>query len=144
MHTLLDLSLATYILGYGRIVLAILSCYYMPTDYTTAALCYAISGLLDAVDGHAARYLKQCKLAVVLVYSFSITRPLPSFIYLSTCEILGTSNSFTLDCVKLCGHQAVHFETFITGCYCLPCSSVMLVCEVFVICCLQPPCLVLC
>lgn len=46
--------------GYGRIILAILSCYYMPADYVAAGACYVISGLLDALDGHAARYYNQC------------------------------------------------------------------------------------
>jgi len=47
------------IIGYGRIVLAILSFYYMPTNYTVSSWCYIISGLLDALDGHAARYFNQ-------------------------------------------------------------------------------------
>ncbi len=45
--------------GYGRIVLAIISFYYMPTDYVTASFCYILSGFLDALDGHAARMLNQ-------------------------------------------------------------------------------------
>lgn len=47
------------IIGYARIVLAIVSFYYMPTSYVISCSCYIISGLLDAVDGHAARLLKQ-------------------------------------------------------------------------------------
>ena len=47
------------LIGYGRIVLALLSFLFMPTNYTAAAWCYIISGLLDAVDGHAARMLGQ-------------------------------------------------------------------------------------
>lgn len=47
------------IIGYFRIIFAILSFYYMPTDYLKAFFYYAISGLLDAVDGHAARLLNQ-------------------------------------------------------------------------------------
>ncbi|XP_067940077.1 CDP-diacylglycerol--inositol 3-phosphatidyltransferase-like [Watersipora subatra] len=50
------------LIGYARIILAILSCYYMPIDYVTAGTCYVISGLLDALDGHAARYLNQTSL----------------------------------------------------------------------------------
>lgn len=45
-----------------------MSFYYMPFDYVSAATCYVISGLLDAVDGHAARYLNQCK----RLYQFSL------------------------------------------------------------------------
>ncbi|KAK9503939.1 hypothetical protein O3M35_010392 [Rhynocoris fuscipes] len=31
----------------------------MPTNYTIAGICYIISGLLDAFDGHAARHFNQ-------------------------------------------------------------------------------------
>lgn len=54
---------AIYVTGYARIVLAILSFYFMPTDYIIAASMYLLSGLLDAFDGHAARYFGQSKLA---------------------------------------------------------------------------------
>ena len=54
---------AIYVTGYARIVLAILSFYFMPTDYIMAASMYLLSGLLDAFDGHAARYFGQSKLA---------------------------------------------------------------------------------
>jgi len=54
---------ASYFTGYARIVLAILSFYFMPTDYIMAAIMYLLSGLLDAFDGHAARYFGQSKLA---------------------------------------------------------------------------------
>jgi len=47
-------------IGYARIILALVSFYYMPTDYGKAAFCYLLSGLLDALDGHAARLLNQC------------------------------------------------------------------------------------
>lgn len=47
------------IIGYARIVLAILSFYFMPTDCFMAASMYLLSGLLDAFDGHAARYFNQ-------------------------------------------------------------------------------------
>ena len=52
---------AIYFIGYARIVLAILSFYFMPTDYIMAASMYLLSGLLDAFDGHAARYFGQSK-----------------------------------------------------------------------------------
>ena len=55
-----------FILGYARIVLAIVSFYYMPRDYVIATWCYVISGLLDALDGHAARLLNQCKLHIII------------------------------------------------------------------------------
>ncbi|XP_012287986.1 CDP-diacylglycerol--inositol 3-phosphatidyltransferase [Orussus abietinus] len=47
------------IIGYGRIILALISFYFMPRNYVIASWCYIISGLLDAVDGHAARYFNQ-------------------------------------------------------------------------------------
>ncbi|KAI5733832.1 hypothetical protein M8J76_016551 [Diaphorina citri] len=47
------------LIGYGRIVLALISFYFMPTHYAIACWCYVISGLLDAIDGHAARYFNQ-------------------------------------------------------------------------------------
>lgn len=47
------------IIGYGRIILAIISFYYMPFDHVKASLCYLLSGLLDAFDGYAARWLNQ-------------------------------------------------------------------------------------
>ncbi|XP_078492301.1 CDP-diacylglycerol--inositol 3-phosphatidyltransferase-like [Ciona intestinalis] len=48
------------LIGYVRIVLAIASAYYMPFDYVTASVCYAISVGLDDLDGYAARALNQC------------------------------------------------------------------------------------
>ena len=45
--------------GYARVFLALLSFYYMPTDYGIASFCYLLSGFLDAFDGHAARMLNQ-------------------------------------------------------------------------------------
>ncbi|KAJ7333922.1 hypothetical protein OS493_016017 [Desmophyllum pertusum] len=47
------------IIGYARIVLAILSFYFMPNNHIMAASMYLVSGLLDAFDGHAARYFNQ-------------------------------------------------------------------------------------
>nr|ALS04854.1 CDP-diacylglycerol--inositol 3-phosphatidyltransferase-like protein [Pseudodiaptomus poplesia] len=47
------------LIGYGRIFLALLSFWFMPTNYVLASWCYILSGLLDAVDGHAARMLGQ-------------------------------------------------------------------------------------
>ncbi|XP_015513387.1 CDP-diacylglycerol--inositol 3-phosphatidyltransferase [Neodiprion lecontei] len=47
------------IIGYGRVILALISFYFMPTNHIIASWCYIISGLLDAVDGHAARYFNQ-------------------------------------------------------------------------------------
>jgi len=45
--------------GYVRIVSALFSFFFMPTNHVIAAWAYIISGLLDAVDGHAARLLNQ-------------------------------------------------------------------------------------
>jgi len=47
------------LIGYGRILLALMSFWFMPTNYSAAAWCYIISGLLDALDGHMARMLGQ-------------------------------------------------------------------------------------
>ncbi|XP_028517449.1 CDP-diacylglycerol--inositol 3-phosphatidyltransferase [Exaiptasia diaphana] len=47
------------LIGYGRIILAFMSFYYMPFDPTKAVVTYLVSGLLDAFDGHAARYFNQ-------------------------------------------------------------------------------------
>ncbi|CDW58188.1 phosphatidylinositol synthase; cdp diacylglycerol inositol [Trichuris trichiura] len=47
------------LIGYMRVVLTVLSCYYMATHYRAAALFYVCSSLLDAVDGYAARYFNQ-------------------------------------------------------------------------------------
>jgi len=47
------------LIGYARIVLALLSFLFMPIFPTLAVCCYLLSGLLDAVDGHAARMLGQ-------------------------------------------------------------------------------------
>lgn len=40
-------------------MLAIVAFYFMPTNPQIAVSSYLLSGLLDAFDGHAARYLKQ-------------------------------------------------------------------------------------
>ena len=47
------------LIGYARIFLAILSFWFMPTNYVVAGWCYILSGLLDAFDGHAARAFNQ-------------------------------------------------------------------------------------
>lgn len=47
------------LIGYARIVLAISSFYFMPTDYVLTTITYLTSGLLDAFDGYAARYFNQ-------------------------------------------------------------------------------------
>ncbi|XP_058955249.2 CDP-diacylglycerol--inositol 3-phosphatidyltransferase-like [Pocillopora verrucosa] len=47
------------IIGYARIVLAILSFYFMPTNCVVAASSYLLSVLLDEFDGYAARYFNQ-------------------------------------------------------------------------------------
>lgn len=46
-------------IGYFRIVLALVSLYYMPLHPRTCTLLYSISCLLDALDGYAARYFEQ-------------------------------------------------------------------------------------
>ncbi|KAL2078804.1 hypothetical protein ACEWY4_026489 [Coilia grayii] len=47
------------LIGYARIVLALLSFYLMPCCPAPAVFCYLLSALLDAFDGHAARALNQ-------------------------------------------------------------------------------------
>lgn len=47
------------LIGYARVVLAIMSFYFMADRHAAAAACYIVSGFLDALDGHAARLLKQ-------------------------------------------------------------------------------------
>lgn len=47
------------LIGYARIVFAIISFYFMPCCPLTASSFYLLSGLLDAFDGHAARVLNQ-------------------------------------------------------------------------------------
>ncbi|XP_074513132.1 CDP-diacylglycerol--inositol 3-phosphatidyltransferase-like [Sebastes fasciatus] len=48
------------LIGYARIVLALLSFYLMPCCPWPAILCYLLSFLLDFFDGHAARAFNQC------------------------------------------------------------------------------------
>ncbi|QSZ29482.1 hypothetical protein DSL72_003996 [Monilinia vaccinii-corymbosi] len=47
------------VIGYCRIVLALVSLYYMPLHPRTCTLLYSISCLLDALDGYAARAFEQ-------------------------------------------------------------------------------------
>lgn len=51
--------------------MAVASYYYIQTPATFLPL-YAISCLLDAVDGHAARFLKQCSFPIQ--YGLHLTR----------------------------------------------------------------------
>jgi len=48
------------LIGYGRIVTGIISFLFMPYNHVIASVLYIISSLLDAVDGHVARYYNQC------------------------------------------------------------------------------------
>ncbi|XP_063076725.1 CDP-diacylglycerol--inositol 3-phosphatidyltransferase [Engraulis encrasicolus] len=47
------------LIGYARIVLALISFYLMPCCPVPAVVTYLLSALLDAFDGHAARTLNQ-------------------------------------------------------------------------------------
>ncbi|KAI6413183.1 hypothetical protein MCOR20_003041 [Pyricularia oryzae] len=47
------------IIGYIRVVLALISLYYMPLHPRTCTLLYSISCLLDALDGYLARLFEQ-------------------------------------------------------------------------------------
>lgn len=47
------------IIGYLRIILSLLSFYYMPRDYVLATVFYITSQLMDALDGYFARKYNQ-------------------------------------------------------------------------------------
>ncbi|KAK2701757.1 hypothetical protein QYM36_019603 [Artemia franciscana] len=47
------------LIGYIRVVFGIAALYVMPSQPTIAATLYLLSGILDAFDGHAARYFNQ-------------------------------------------------------------------------------------
>uniref|UniRef100_A0A672YQ42 CDP-diacylglycerol--inositol 3-phosphatidyltransferase n=1 Tax=Sphaeramia orbicularis TaxID=375764 RepID=A0A672YQ42_9TELE len=47
------------LIGYARVLLALLSFYLLPCCPWPAVFCYLLSALLDAFDGHAARALNQ-------------------------------------------------------------------------------------
>ncbi|KAF1830449.1 hypothetical protein BDW02DRAFT_101563 [Decorospora gaudefroyi] len=47
------------LIGYSRVVLALVSLYYMPLHPRTCTLLYSVSCLLDALDGYAARKYEQ-------------------------------------------------------------------------------------
>ncbi|KAJ3165110.1 CDP-diacylglycerol-inositol 3-phosphatidyltransferase [Geranomyces variabilis] len=47
------------LIGYARVALMFAALYYLPLHTYTAGLLYSVSCLLDAADGHAARYFKQ-------------------------------------------------------------------------------------
>lgn len=49
----------TLILGYARVVLAIISLYFMPLHPRRCGFLYSVSCLLDALDGYAARRFNQ-------------------------------------------------------------------------------------
>ncbi|PSK51783.1 hypothetical protein B9Z65_3050 [Elsinoe australis] len=50
---------APNIIGYARVVLAIISLYFMPLHPRRCSFLYSLSCLLDALDGYAARYYQQ-------------------------------------------------------------------------------------
>ncbi|CAD7086865.1 unnamed protein product [Hermetia illucens] len=47
------------LIGYARIILAIISFWFMSTNYIISGWCYIISVSLDSMDGYAARALNQ-------------------------------------------------------------------------------------
>ncbi|KAI9096915.1 CDP-alcohol phosphatidyltransferase-domain-containing protein [Phlyctochytrium arcticum] len=47
------------LIGYARVILMFASLYYLPYHTYTAMALYSVSCLLDAADGHAARYFGQ-------------------------------------------------------------------------------------
>ncbi|XP_043541283.1 CDP-diacylglycerol--inositol 3-phosphatidyltransferase [Chiloscyllium plagiosum] len=48
------------LIGYSRIILALIAFYFMLSDPVLATCLYLLSSLLDSLDGHAARLLNQC------------------------------------------------------------------------------------
>ncbi|KAI9218111.1 CDP-alcohol phosphatidyltransferase-domain-containing protein [Blastocladiella britannica] len=48
------------LIGYARVALALLSCFLMSSHPKACMLSYVVSCLLDAADGHVARYMNQC------------------------------------------------------------------------------------
>ena len=50
---------AHHLVGYARVLLAIISLYYMPLHPRRCCFLYSVSCLLDAVDGYAARKFQQ-------------------------------------------------------------------------------------
>ena len=57
--TILIINLLYYYIGYARVVLALISFYFMPTRPWLAGTTYLLSGFLDAFDGWAARKFNQ-------------------------------------------------------------------------------------
>lgn len=47
------------VIGYFRVILALVAFYYMPDDHIAASIAYILSAVLDAFDGYAARALNQ-------------------------------------------------------------------------------------
>lgn len=58
------------IIGYARIVLALISMWYFPSAPVTAMFCYALSAVLDAFDGWAARTYNQSNHLFIYLYLF--------------------------------------------------------------------------
>lgn len=67
------LRMNLFFLGYARIILAIISFWFMSTNYIISGWCYIISVSLDSMDGYAARALNQSKLNVS--YFLSVWAP---------------------------------------------------------------------
>lgn len=59
-------DLMFFVSGFARVVLALISFYFMPTHCVIACSCYVTSALLDAFDGHAARYFNQSTLMLLI------------------------------------------------------------------------------
>ncbi len=57
------------LIGYFRVFLAIVSLNYLPVHPHFAISLYALSSILDALDGVAARYLNQSMLQTELLHS---------------------------------------------------------------------------
>jgi len=47
------------VIGYVRVILAVVSFHYMPDDHIAASIAYILSALLDAIDGYLARRYNQ-------------------------------------------------------------------------------------
>eukprot|EP01132_Coremiostelium_polycephalum_P002718 gene2718-3375_t len=104
------------LIGYARVIFAVLAFYYCYNDYMKFFIFYAISGLLDMADGHAARMFNQCSqfgalldmitdrcstIALIIVLSHFYPQYLNVFISLIVLDVIS--------------HFARLYSTLITG-----------------------------
>ena len=90
-------SFQSFLLGYLRVLLSVISFYFMPTHPNITVVCYLTSGFLDALDGHAARALGQCKWRREM-----FSRYLEDFRYEIWCDVWHAGWSMFDDVFMLC------------------------------------------